>query len=157
MNCSKIRKKLALFQELTADEKLHVGNCPACTEYSNDIKLLAIRRAATTPEDLKHRTLALCHRLFTEEKRPTRPYRSYNNLIGRFFSAWHSPKAAFALSVLSVFVLVGMVVLQFYCDQSNIFCRLSAVFLLIVLLQNVVTAICVPILLQNKFYLKFKF
>jgi len=157
MNCSKIHKKLALLQELTPDEKLHVRTCPACTEFSKNIKLLAIKRAATTPEDLKHGTLALCRHQFADEKRSTRPYRSDNNLIARFFSAWHSPKAAIALSVLSVFVLVGAAITQFYCDQSNIFCRLSAAFLLIVLLQNVVTAICVPILLQNKFYLKFKF
>ncbi|MBN1466435.1 hypothetical protein JXA02_11775 [candidate division KSB1 bacterium] len=145
MKCSKIERKLALLQELTADELQHIGECPRCAEFADDIRHFRARTSLTTPFNLKNHVLASCQAELGEH---------HSSLLRRVAETWRSPKAAIALSVLSVVTLIASAIIQFYSESNELFCRLSALFLLIVLLQNIIAAICAPILVQHKAALK---
>ncbi|MBN1560505.1 hypothetical protein JW998_09655 [candidate division KSB1 bacterium] len=143
IKCSKIERKLALSEGLTTAELQHLSDCPACAEFADVIRRFSTPTFPATPIYLKNQVLASCRAELGEN-------RSHKSLLRRLVESWRSPKAAIALSVLSVLILIATAVMQFYSENNDSLYRLSALFLLIVLLQNIVAAICAPILVQHK-------
>lgn len=141
MRCKKIQKKLALYEALSTKENMHLNQCEQCARFQKDVKLLSARHGLSTPAAVKNRTLPACRQQF---EHPAELTWSGKNLL----NFWRSPRAAIALSILSGICLIALALISIYCDDT-VYCRLAAGFFLLLVLQNLVAALCAPILLQR--------
>lgn len=149
MTCSAIQKKLSVFDELTTVELEHIKSCPECAAFFKDVKSLHITRKAKTPARIKSLTRKAS--LFELNAQPERP--SGQSFFERL---WQMPQTALTLTGFSVVALFITILYQINCDSSDIFCRISAVFIIIILVQNIIAALCVPLVVQHKNFLHYK-
>ncbi|MBN1481096.1 hypothetical protein EH223_01405 [candidate division KSB1 bacterium] len=142
MICNNVQKKLILQEELRKRQAEHFARCPDCQKCAADVEQLTLPAALSPPAQTKMDTLELCLRkLGRSDLNSTGTHRIH---------FWHSPRMAFVLGVLAIFLLAATVILQLYVDGSEKICRIIALFLLMVFVQNLLTALCAPIILQKK-------
>lgn len=148
MKCSHIKKKLATLEPLTAAEAAHVHECPQCSAWLEDIEFFQSTPKSETPAPLKSHTLRMSLRVF--EATPQTAELSFGVRL------WNRPQTAFLMTGFSILALIVTVLYQLGCDGSDTLCQVSAIFLIIILAQNIIAALCMPLLLQfkNKLYYK---
>jgi hypothetical protein len=149
MKCSDIERKIALSDELTPAESEHVQNCKNCSAFLRDSESFRSIQKIETPTHLKSRTMRMSLQQLesqTESKAPA----SY------FERLWQTPRTALILTGFSILALFVTFLYQLNCDRTDTFCRVSALFLIIILAQNIITALCVPLLIQHKNNLHYK-
>ena len=143
MKCSQIENKLALSEPLTAAESEHLRHCQNCSAFSKDVEFLQSIPKAETPEHLKSRTLRMSVRQLN-----TQP--QVHTKTSYFERLWQTPRTALALTGFCILALVVTFLYQLECDRTDIFCRASALFLILILAQNIIAALCMPLLVQYK-------
>ncbi len=148
MTCSHIEKKLATFQPLTAAETAHVRECAQCSAWLKDIEFLKSTPKSETPAHLKSRVLRTSLRAFETTRQPAES--------SFWVRLWNRPQTALLLTGFSLLALIVTVLYQLGCDGSDTLCQVSALFLIIILAQNIIAALCMPLLLQHKNKLYYK-
>ncbi len=145
MICKHIQKKLSTNEPLEAKDMQHLSKCQACLSFKADAQRLRRTIAIETPEALKNRAWSKSvHLLKFGETAPKRRFA-------------RSPLSSLliGLAVLVAFILVGLFVLNVYCAESNLACRLLIGLLILIFLQNAITALFIPVFLQKKLNIYF--
>lgn len=143
MTCKQVQKKLILQLALDREQAEHLATCRFCRACAADIQRLALSVPMNTPLRIKLPTVKLC---LQKLGHVTSPHPRAFHLL----RLWQSPRLAVLLSAVACFLLAITVLLQLYCESSEILCRIIALFLFIVFLQNFLAALCAPIILQKK-------
>ncbi len=143
MICSHIEKKSALSETLTPMEVQHLQTCSHCTAFLRDVQAFKSAPAIETPAQLKSRTLRMSLQQLEAQSNPEATP-SYCEQL------WQTPAAALLLTGFCILALVVTFLHQLGCDPKDTFCRMSALFLIIVLAQNIIAALCVPLLFQHR-------
>ena len=146
MKCKHIQKKLTVGEPLLAHEKSHLNRCQTCLACQADLAFLQHDFYIETPKDLKNRVLQNSLRVLTTGTVET----------------WKSKVAAIPLSsfivgvgVLMAFIIAALYVLNIYCTEATVACRFLFSLLILIFLQNAITALFVPLFLQKKLNIHF--
>jgi hypothetical protein len=148
MKCSQIEKKIAVSEPLTAADTKHVQTCATCAAFLRDAAALKSSPKIETPAHLKSRTLRMSLQQLAADHQPEKS--SY------FKRLWQTPRAALILTGFSILALFVTFLYQLGCDPSDLFCRVSSFFLILILAQNIIAALCLPLLIQHKNNLYYK-
>lgn len=146
MKCKRIQKKVAVGDHLKASGQAHVDHCPDCSAFRSDVVFLQRDRPFETPKDLKHRALRNSLRVLHNEAFETPKQKSAS-----------APRPSFivGIGVVMAFFLTGLFVLNMYCTETSLACRFLMGVLFLIFLQNALTALFVPLFLQNKLNIHF--
>ncbi len=143
MKCKTIEKKLAVREPLTLDEAAHLRSCLCCSQFARTVQQFK-GVDLETPNWVVMQT----RKMFTKiagQKPPSRRL-----LFHTAVQFWRSPKTALALSILFTLALLTAIFALLFCERSALTCQAAAVFALFVLAQNIVTALFIPVLIQQK-------
>jgi len=72
------------------------------------------------------------------------------SLVSYFKNLWNSTQAAIILAGFCILALFLTILYQINCDQTDWICRGVSIFLIVVLAQNIIAAICAPLLIKHK-------
>lgn len=143
MKCSKIKNKIAASLNLDKVETAHVQSCQSCQRFAADVEQFVFVDFQT-PGWIKMRARSKIYSALNEAAP------SSQSIGQRIIQLWRSPKLVLALTVIFAAALAGGFIWQFYCDQTIQLCRTMTLFLFFVLLQNITTALFIPIFFARK-------
>jgi hypothetical protein len=142
MKCRQIEKKLAAQESLTGSEAAHLNACESCRQFATDIEQFNFL-TFHTPAWTKMQTRKAFIKELNEDRDSLSPMRKLEHLI-------RLPRYIISLTVLFVALFIALLILQSFCDKASIICNSISIFIIVVIVQNMITALFFPILFQGK-------
>ena len=143
MKCKHIEKKLAIRSTLNSKEVAHINSCPSCAQYAQDVRQFAaldFKTPAWTKMHTRNRALSVIESGSTVSFLTTRKPDTVRRV----------PRKVVGLIIIFATMLLTSIGMQFFCDETNPLCYWAGLFLFLILVQNMMTALFIPVLLSKK-------